>query len=65
MATIEMLKSMEQKVFDAPFLRCWAGAFVAMGHGVLRWSDLQHTENMNLTKDALFGTTWKNEWQEG
>ena len=61
MATIQMLTDMEKLVFDAPsvLLRCWAGAFTALGHGVLRWSDLQHSEEIALTTDAVFGTTWK------
>ena len=61
MATIKMLGDMEKCVAFAPsnVLRCWAGAFAALGHGVLRWSDLQHSEGVKLTEDAVFGVTWR------
>ena len=47
--------------FSAPssILQCWAGVQVALGHGVLRWSDLQHSKDLTLTDDALVGITWR------
>ena len=61
MATMQMVLDMEDLVFEAPslLLRCWAGAFAALGHGVLRWADLQHSEDITLTTDAVFGVTWR------
>ena len=61
MATTEMLRIMEDVATSstAPFWRCWAGVFAALGHGVLRWSDLQHSKDLTLTSDAVFGTTWR------
>ena len=32
---------------------------VALGHGVLRWSDLQHSKDLTLTDDAIMGITWR------
>ena len=29
------------------------------GHGVLRWSDLQHSKDLTWTDDALMGITWR------
>ena len=47
--------------FSAPssILQCWAGVQVALDHGVLRWSDLQHRKDSTLTDDALMGITWR------
>ena len=61
MATVEMLVCFEELVFSAPSstLQCWAGVQVALGHGVLRWSDLQHSVDLTLTDDALMGITWR------
>ena len=61
MATVEMLVCFDELVFSAPsrILQCWAGVQVALGHGVLRWSDLQHSEDLTLTYDALMGITWR------
>ena len=61
MATVEMLVCFEELVFSAPSssLQCWAGVQVALGHGVLRWSDLQHSKDLTLTVDALLGITWR------
>ena len=61
MATVAMLRQMEDFVFTAPsgLLRCYAGVMSLMGHGVLRWSDVQHSKNVKLTKDAVFGVTWR------
>ena len=36
-----------------------AGVQVALGHGALRWSDLQHSKDLTLTDDALMGITWR------
>ena len=33
--------------------------FLSLGHGVLRWSDLQHSNDLTLTDDALMGITWR------
>ena len=41
------------------YLQCWAGVQVALGHGVLRCSDLQHCKDLTLTDDALMGITWR------
>jgi len=35
------------------FCKCFAGAFCAMAHGMLRWSDLQRSSHLRLTPDAL------------
>jgi len=61
MATAGMMETMERLVFEAPslVLKCWAGAHAALGHGVLRWSDLQHSRDLELTPDAVFGKTWR------
>ena len=61
MATVEMLVCFEELVFSAPssILQCWAGVQVALGHGVSRWSDLQHSKDLTLTDDALMGITWR------
>ena len=61
MATVEMLVCFEELVFSAPssILQCWAGVQVALGHGDLRWSDLQHSKDLTLTDDALMGITWR------
>ena len=47
--------------FSAPssILQCWAGVQVALGHEVLRWSDLQHSKDLTLTDDASMGITWR------
>ena len=61
MATVEMLVCFEELVFSAPssILQCWAGVQVSLGHGVSRWSDLQHSNDLTLTDDALMGITWR------
>ena len=60
-ATVEMLVCFEELGFSAPssILQCWAGVQVALGHGVLRWSDLQQSKDLILTDDALMGITWR------
>ena len=57
----QMLVRFEELVFSAPssILQCWAGVQVALGHGVLRWLDLQHSKDLTLTDDALMGITWR------
>ena len=61
MATPEMLKMMEDFTFSAstPLWRSWAGVFAALGHGCLRWCDLQRSKDLFLTEDSVFGRTWK------
>lgn len=62
MATPDMLRSMETAVTSpsaTTFWVCWAGVFAALGHGCLRWSDLQHSRDVSLTDDAVFGSTWR------
>ena len=61
MATMEMLVCFEELVFPAPssILQCWACVQVALGHGVLRWSDFQHSKDLTLMDDALRGITWR------
>ena len=51
----------EELFFSAlsSILQCWAGVQVALGHGVLRWSDLQHSKDLTLMDDALMGITWR------
>ena len=44
---------------ESNMLRCWAGAQCAMAHGCLRWADLQATKKFRLTKDAVFGISWR------
>ena len=44
---------------ESNMLRCWTGAQCAMAHGCLSWADLQATKNLKLTKDAVFGVTWR------
>ena len=53
--------SMENLPFEVEsnMMRCWAGAQCAMAHGCLRWADLQATKNLKLTKDAVFGVSWR------
>ena len=59
--SVEMVKHMEDLLFNAEsnMMRCWAGAQCAMAHGCLRWADLQATKDLKLTKDAVFGTSWR------
>ena len=62
MASVEMLVCFEELVFlhrRVYILQCWAGVQVALGHGVLRWPDLQHSKDLTLTDDALMGITWR------
>ena len=35
--------------------KIFAGAVCALTHGMSRWSDLQRTSNLSLTKDAITG----------
>ena len=60
-ASLEMVRHMENLLFEAEsnMMRCWAGAQCAMAHGCLRWADLQATKNLKLTKDAVFGVSWR------
>ena len=43
--------------------RTWCGAgqarTAAMAHGCQRWADFQATKNLKLTKDAVFGVSWR------
>ena len=61
MATPDMLRMMEMFTTSSASMlwRCWAGVFAALGHGCLRWNDLQHTKNLSLTQDSVFGRTWR------
>ena len=61
LATFDMIIAMESMVRDAPssVMRCWAGVFCALAHGVLRWSDLQRSEGLTLTNDAVTGISWR------
>ena len=61
MATIKMLSDMEHFVKSAPTLplRIYAGIMCTLGHGVLRWKDLQRSSQLHLTPDALVGVTWQ------
>ena len=58
---MELLVCFEELFFSAPssILQCWAGVQVALGHGVLRWSDLQHSKDLTLAGGALMGITWR------
>ena len=59
--SLEMVRDMENLLFEAEsnMMRCWAGAQCAMAHGCLRWADLQATKDLKLTKDAVFGVSWR------
>ena len=57
MATVEIVKGMEDLITGAPtvLLRCWAGAFAALAHGVLRWIDLQYRSSHRTQSSAQRG----------
>jgi hypothetical protein len=61
MVVVKMVADMEGFVRHAPTLplRCYAGAFCCLAHGVLRWADLQWSWKIHLTIDALIGVCWK------
>ena len=61
MATVKMLADMEHAVSHAPGvpLKVYAGVMCALGHGVLRWKDLQRSSQLHLTADAIVGVTWQ------
>jgi hypothetical protein len=61
MATTKMLRVMEGFVTSAPTapLRVYAGVMCVLAHGVLRWRDLQRSEQLHLTSDALVAVTWR------
>jgi hypothetical protein len=61
MASIKMLSDMEEFVKSAPTLplQIYAGVMCTLGHGVLRWKDLQRSSQLHLTADALVGVTWQ------
>jgi hypothetical protein len=61
MATAKMLWAMEGLVTSAPTgpLRVYAGVMCALAHGVLRWRDLQRSDQVHLTADALVAVTWR------
>ena len=53
--SIEMVKAMEQSVTCAStsVLRCVAGLICVLAWGCVRWHDVQHTDKVTVTKDAL------------
>ena len=59
----KMLVCFEELFFSAPssILQCWAGVQVVLGHGVLRWSDLQHSKDSTLNGRCLNGHYLANE----
>jgi len=59
--TADMVIGMESLVFDAPTvpLAVYAGVCCALCHGVLRCSDVLHSEGLSLSEDAVMGTCWK------
>ena len=61
MATTKMLRSMEEFIQAAPTppLQVYAGVMCALAHGVLRWKDLQRSDRLHLTADALVAVTWR------
>ena len=61
MAIENTLKGFRAVGWTAPseVLRAWAGAHTCLGHGVLRWSDLQHSRDITFSKDAVLGVTWR------
>jgi len=61
MATTKMLHSMEEFIRAAPTapLQVYAGVMCALAHGVLRWKDLQRSDRLHLTADALVAATWR------
>ena len=67
MATAEMLTTMEEVVCsDGPsFWRAWAGIYAALGHGCLRWADLQKSKDLILTEDSVFARSWRMKGKSG
>ena len=61
MATVEMLVCFDELVFLHRRVFCNVGQVCRLlwAMGVLRWSDLQHSEDLTLTYDALMGITWR------
>ena len=61
MATVEMLVCFEELVFLHLRKSYNVGLVwqVALGHGILRWSDLQQSKDLTLTDDALKCITWR------
>ena len=62
MATIKMVKDMEELILSAPSLplRVYAGACCCLAHCLRRWQDLLWSQQLYLTADALWwGFSWK------
>ena len=64
MATVEMLLLMEEHLFDDtlnPVLACFAGLFIGLAIGCLRFSDLPRTlgDKFTFCADSLMGTCWR------
>jgi len=61
MATTKMLRAMEDFIRKAPTapLQVYSGVMCALAHGVLRWKDLQRSDRLHLTADALVAVTWR------
>jgi hypothetical protein len=61
MATTKMLRAMEDFIRNAPTapLQVYSGVMCALAHGVLRWKDLQRSDRLHLTADALVAVTWR------
>lgn len=62
MATGEMLAQMETYLADTknpPVLRAFAGLSCLLGHGCLRLSDAQRSENLSIAVDATLGVSWR------
>ena len=61
MVVVKMVADMEDFITSAPTapLRCYAGAFCCLAHGVLRWADLLWSWELHLTTDARVGVCWR------
>ena len=61
MLPINWVCMLETAVFKAPTtdLRYFVGIFCLCTHGLKRWADVQHTDEVTLSKDALVLRCWK------
>ena len=61
MVMVKMVADMEDFITKAPTapLRCYAGGFCCLAHGVLRWADLLWSWEIHLTTDAIVGVCWR------
>jgi hypothetical protein len=62
MATHGMIELMERHLHDTNLnliLRLFAGMFLMMAFGCLRWSDAQRSEELCIYEDARIGVCWR------